>query len=169
MTGAPSCGKTTIYNALEAAGVPVRREPATAYIESRLAAGETLEQICIDQGALQWAILQEGCRLDADRDPQIPYVLDRGAADPLAYCRLYGIDDAPFRAALQSKRYKRILLLDRLPYTPNHVRIEDEATAALLDTYLEEAYRSLGYEITRIPVMPIAERIQAVRDAAAAR
>ena len=59
-------------------------------------------------------------------------------------------------------RYKKVLVLDRLPYAKDQARIEDQETAARLDRELEASYRMLGYEVKRIGVMPVQDRLRLV-------
>jgi len=159
ITGAPSSGKTTIFNVLSAQDFSTRPEPGTLYIESQLAAGRTLDDICSDQSVLQRSILEKAMTMHAETDPASPYFLDRSAVDTIAYCRLYNFDDTYFRECSSQYRFKHVFQLDRLPFSPNHVRIEDDATTALLDQYLQHAYESLGYTVIRVPVMTVEERI----------
>lgn len=158
ITGAPSSGKTTLYHELEARGIPCRPEPGTIVIETRLALGETLNEICSNQHALQRAILDKGLSMAEEIDPSEQWYLDRTAVDTIAYCKLYGIDEQYFIENASRHRYKRVYQLDRLPFVVNHVRFEDDQTAALLDRYLQESYEGLGYDVIRVPVMPIEER-----------
>ncbi len=159
VTGAPSSGKTSILRALALQQYNIRAETGTLYIKAELTAGKTLEQICSDQAALQRAIIDTSVRMDKELDPEERYFLDRGVPDPLAYCKLYDIDNAYFLEQARQWKYQRIFLLDRLPFKPNHVRIENDATAAIIDRYLEEVYRDLGYDVIRVPVMSIDQRM----------
>lgn len=152
VTGAPSSGKTSVMQILAALGFPVRPEPATQLIEELLLSGRTLPDICADQAWLQHAILDRGIQLEEKLDPAKPMFLDRGAVDPRAYCALYGIDPAKMIKRAAEVRYRKVLMLDRLPFVANEIRIEDDATAARLDVLLEKAYRGFGYDVIRIPV-----------------
>ncbi len=98
--------------------------------------------------------------MELEINPNERYFLDRSAADTLAYCRLYGIDDTYFREQVSRKRYKNVFLLDNLPFVKNHVRIEDEEAASKIGTYLEDAYLQLGYDVMHVPALSIDERIE---------
>lgn len=159
ITGAPSSGKTSVVRALKERGMPCLPEPGTLLIESRLATGETLEEICADQSLLQREILEKGLSLQKDIPPDEQYFMDRSPADTIAYCRLYGIDTTYFLEQNQYVRYKNVFILDDLPFEKNHVRIENEQTANLLQQYLQEVYLDLGYTPIHIPRMSIDERV----------
>ena len=55
-----------------------------------------------------------------------------------------------------------MFVLDRLPYAKDQARIEDQQTAARLDRELEAGYRTLGYEIKRIAVMSVQDRLKLI-------
>jgi len=50
-------------------------------------------------------------------------------------------------------------LLDRLPLEKDGARVEDERAAAFLDKQLEADYRSLGYNVERVPAMSVEDRV----------
>lgn len=159
LTGGPSAGKSSVIEELAIRGIPHLPEAGSIYIESRLQLGELLPDICAahNQEALQRNILQTALDLESGVSPTTPHILDRSAADAIGYCKLYGHDREYFIKRLRF-RYKHIFHLERLPFKPNHVRIEDDAMAALLDTYLEEGYQELGYDVIRVPIMSVRER-----------
>jgi predicted ATPase len=56
-------------------------------------------------------------------------------------------------------RYGYVFQLDLLPLAKNDVRIEDSETALSLDALYERIYREAGYDVVRVPVLPVAERM----------
>lgn len=40
------------------------------------------------------------------------------------------------------------------------VRVEDDSKAAQIERWLEQDYESLGYEVIRVPVVSVAERVK---------
>jgi predicted ATPase len=157
VTGPPSSGKTSVILRLEALGHRVRPEAATLYIEQQLkATGRLLADLCAphNQPTLQAGIAALNAALEAEiaHEPNVPHILDRSVVDGLAYCRFYGHDDGPTRAHMLRRYHPTVILLDRLPWQPNHVRCENETMAAALDALYEEVYRDLGYTVRRVPV-----------------
>jgi predicted ATPase len=55
-------------------------------------------------------------------------------------------------------------VLDRFPVQNDDARIEDEVMAGLLDEWLERDYRSLGYGVVRVPVLPPEARLVYVHE-----
>ncbi len=163
LTGAPSAGKTAVIRELQHRSVRCLPEAAEIYIGSRLQLGELLPEICKDKMHLQRSIFQQALVQEQTIATDEHHVFDRSAADALAYCRLYGIDDMYFRDNLKF-RYKHVLQLDRLPLRRNKFRIEDETSAQLLDQYLEQVYRELGYNVIRVPVMSVRNRVSFILD-----
>jgi predicted ATPase len=164
ITGAPSSGKTSVFTEIGALGFPTRPEAATICIEARLQMGETLDQICADQMLLQNAITNKAIDIQDATDTTERCFFDRSAIDTLAYCKLYDLDTEPFLERVSKHRFRDIFLLERLPFIPNAVRIENDGIAALLEQYLEEAYVMLGYDVIRVPVMSIRERTAFILD-----
>ncbi len=52
--------------------------------------------------------------------------------------------------------------LERLPYVQDGVRLGDDDRAERIGQLIFEAYRECGYGITRVPVMPVADRTKFV-------
>jgi predicted ATPase len=63
-------------------------------------------------------------------------------------------------------KYEYVFVFERLPYSDEGVRInnEDDALARHLGEQLEIEYRNLGYEVIRVPVMPVDDRVQFILD-----
>lgn len=161
ITGAPSSGKTSVIDTLELEGHTIMREAASVCIETRLKAGELLEEICHEttQIRLQDEILQKNMEQKELLDPAQRVYFDRCAVDTISYCKLYRLDEERFREAASRYRFKKVFLMERLPFEMNSVRIENDTTAQMLDQYLRESYTSLGYNVIGVPVMSIRERV----------
>ena len=88
--------------------------------------------------------------------------------DSITYYRIAGLDPRTVAEQCFKRRYARVLIFDRLPLVVDHARTEDEATADFLDEWLERDYRALGYEVVRVPVLPLEERVRIVAHAISA-
>lgn len=159
ITGAPSSGKTSVIDALANLGHAVQGEVARAVIERHLKTGKPLAEVRRDAAGLQREMLGEKVALEASMDPAAPVFMDRGMPDSITYYREAGIDTEPAVEASRIFRYRAVFVFDRLPLVQDDVRSEDDATASRLDLELEEDYRALGYDPVRVPVMPVAERV----------
>jgi len=158
VTGAPSSGKTTLVRELEKLGYRVAHEVARAHIEQQMAQGQTLEEVRADKRSFENSILNAKIAIEADLFEDEVIILDRAIPDSIAYFEVAGLDTKGAIEKSPRDRYKKVFLLDRLPYQTDHVRIEDIQTAVSLDQGLEQSYRMLGYDVIRVAVMPIEDR-----------
>jgi len=165
ITGAPSSGKTTLLRTLEQAGYRVIHEVARAVIESELAKGRTLARIRADKRAFENRILDAKIAIEATLDRNDLIFFDRGIPDSIAYFEVAGLYSGPAIAKSPSNHYRKVFLLDQLPYQRDDVRIEERETAAELDHALEKSYKMLGYAVKRIGAMPVKDRLRIVLEA----
>ena len=84
--------------------------------------------------------------------------LDRAVPDSIAYFRFEGLDSSEPEQLSRLVRYCRVFFFDRLQFTRDAVRSENEGSANTLEGLIEVSYRQLGYDLIRVPVMPVAER-----------
>jgi predicted ATPase len=162
VTGAPSSGKTTLVRALERLGYRVVHEVARDYIEAQMREGRTLEQVRADKRSFESYILNAKVALEATLSKDELIVLDRAIPDSIAYFEAAGLDKTEAVEKSPRNQYRKIFLLDRLPYKTDHARIEDKETARKLDKGLEQSYKMLGYNVMRIPVMSIQDRLEII-------
>lgn len=160
ITGAPSSGKTSIIDALAGEGYKIQVEVARAYIEEKLAAGLTLEEIRGPGGVqeMQRQILARKLAMEQAQDPDEIVFMDRGLPDSIAYYRKAGLDVQPVLDAAALFQYRAVFILDRLPVKLDDVRLEDDAAAQQLDEMFEADYTKLGYSVVRVPIIPVTER-----------
>lgn len=164
VTGAPSSGKTVLVRELEKLGYRVVHEVARAYIETQMEQGRALEDIRADKRSFENWILHAKIAIEAELPKDQVIIFDRAIPDSIAYFEVAGLDAKEAIGKSPLNRYKKVFLLDRLPYEVNHARIEDNQIAIRLDQSLEQSYKMLGYEIMRIKVMPIEERVRVIVD-----
>lgn len=157
-TGSPCSGKTSVLHALRAHGFPVRDELARSYFLEELAKGQTLEQICADQLALQRMFVDRGIEGDSQLDPALPYVLDRGPVDAIAHYMHYGFDYAEVMKLANVWRYACVFYFEPLKYQQDAVRVETGEAAKHLDGCFVRAYQELGYHVVTVPLLSIEER-----------
>jgi predicted ATPase len=162
VTGAPSSGKTTVVRELEKLGYRVVHEVARDYIETRMQQGQTLEGIRADKRSFENWILDAKIAIEAELPKDEVIILDRAIPDSIAYFEVAGLDTNVAIQKSPRNRYKKVFLLDQLPYQSDRARIEDTQTAVRLDQGLDQSYTMLGYEIVRVKVMPVRERVKFV-------
>ena len=62
--------------------------------------------------------------------------------------------------ASQKRKYKKIFLLEQLPFQNDYARTEDKKTVQYLSQLLYKSYSDLDYNIIRVPIKPIKERVE---------
>ena len=158
LTGGPCAGKTTLIFELEKRGYSVVPEPARLIIDSKLAAGEVIEQIVTDP---EWliSVVRKALAQYREVPPGETYFFDRSVVDSLAYYALNKkeIDDE-FRAALNEVKFKKVFLLDLIDFVNDEARSETPEQAMILHGLIREGYEREGYEIVEVPVLPVPER-----------
>lgn len=159
LTGAPSCGKTTLIDLLAERGFQTVPEIAHDFIESEMASGRTLEEIFGDRLGLQKELisLQQEAEQDLKAD-QLAF-LDRALGDGVTFGRFVGLDPNDLLRDCFCHRYASVFILDPLPYQVDGIRDVDAPHAAFLDEWLDRDYCALGYEVIRVPVLPPLERL----------
>ncbi|MBP7862785.1 ATP-binding protein [bacterium] len=160
ITGAPCAGKSTVIDELGRLGYSIVVESVREYIESEIEKGRLLEEIRADGKSFQRGLIPRKIEIEESLDPDSLVFFDRAMPDSLTYFRSVGLDPEEILPLCKTRKYAQIFLLDRLPIRTDNVRNEDESTAAQLEAQLEADYKLLGYEIIRVPLMTVEERVQ---------
>lgn len=160
LTGGPCAGKTTTILELEKRGYPILKEAARELIDEMLAQGKLLEVIREDPVWFQQAVLRRKVAMESLVPQDVELFFDRGVPDSIAYYRENGVaEDKELWEASRLFRYKRIFLMDLIDFTQDEARNESPEKAKRLHEGIERAYRELGYDIVRVPVLPVHERV----------
>ena len=166
-TGGPLAGKSTV---LEALGFPYKPETARAYLEHEMRSGKTIEELRGDEASFQRSLVEAKLAVELASPKDRPIAFDRALPDSITYYRLAGLDPTPVLRDCKRVRYAIVLHFDLLPddivaveLRRDPIRTEDVETRRLLDVFLERDYAALGYEVVRVPVLPVRERISLVR------
>ena len=164
IAGALSCGKTTLIDQLAAQGFRTVPEGARLYLETERARGRTTAEIRSNLAALQHGIVDMQLRIEGELRATDVAFLDRAVPDCLAHWRVFGLNPNEILTECFRHRYASVFLLDPLPIQRDGFRPEDEAVAAFTDEWIARDYSSLGYQVVRVPVLPIQERLEFVLD-----
>jgi predicted ATPase len=165
LTGAACCGKTTLIDMLSAGGYNIIPESARLYFDTEIAKGRSLDEMLGNGLALQDSMDELQLEWE-DRCPmETVTFLDRGMPDSLSFYRLFGGNPNLALPRCFHHRYAGVFILDRLPLQRSEqLGPEDEESSRLLDEWLERDYRSLGYAVIRVPVLPPRERLAYLLD-----
>ena len=163
LTGAPSSGKSTLLGEIARAGYMTQIEAARHVIEREIAKGrDLLELRQRDAAAFQHEVLQLKLEWEAELPRDQIVFFDRGIPDSVAYYRHEGIPEDEFLSkAIARAHYRRVFVLDlisRENFILDGARSETWEGAQELDRLLEAAYRELGYDVMRVPALPLSER-----------
>jgi predicted ATPase len=159
ITGAPSCGKTTLINLLADKGFRTAPEGARLYLEREMARGRTMEGIRSNKVNLQRSMKDVQLEIERGLQANDCIFLDRAIPDYLAWYRFFGVNPNEFLQECFLHRYASVFLLDRLPLQHDGLRYKDAALQDFTEEWHTRDYSALGYRITRVPVMPPEERL----------
>ena len=160
ITGGPSSGKTTTVNLLNARGYKTTIEHARHYLDTKRNSGKTVEEVRKHQAEFQLAILDMQIEQEKSLSPDDVIFLDRAIPDALAYYRFLNLpEDETLLEALRTVSYKKIFILDCLPFVKDYARTEDEAAQKKIQALLIEVYESLPFPVIHVPVLQPEERV----------
>lgn len=156
ITGGPSSGKTSIINRLAELGYKTVPEAAEKYIKEEQSKGKSVEEIRANEEDFTRLVFYKKIEAESQIVPEQLTFLDRGLPDTIAYGQvdkydiLYALNDPK----LNANKYKKVFLLDLVPFEKTDVRIEDKAFAERVNQELSDAYVSLGYDVVHVPALP---------------
>jgi predicted ATPase len=161
ITGGPCAGKTTLIREFEADGIRVVHESARVIIERGFAAGKTLDEIRMDPAQFTRDIIALDTA-NLDLHPNLERVFfDRSILDNIAYHTILGLTPSPeLLEAAERANFTKVFLPDLLDYQLDDARNETPEEAARIHAALEEAYREYKIPVVKVPVLPVAERVE---------
>jgi predicted ATPase len=162
ITGAPSCGKTTLIDQLADKGFQTVPEIAHLYIEREMTRGRTIHEILKNRIKLQWIIIDMQLGIEHELQANDVTFLDRALPDCLTFNRFCGLNPNEMLSECFHHRYASVFILDPLPFQENGVRDDDAVMVDYLDEWLTHDYTALGYSVVRVPVLPPEERLEFV-------
>lgn len=159
ITGAPSCGKTTLIDLLAESGFQTVPEIAHQHIESKLASGLTLDEIFKNRIVLQRELIDLQIEAEKGLVAGKLIFLDRALPDSLSFNRFVGRDPNEFLLDCFTHRYASVFILDPLPYDADGIRDFDAPYVEFIDEWITQDYQTLGYDVVRVPVLSPRERL----------
>jgi predicted ATPase len=160
ITGAQSCGKTTMIDQLAEKGYQIVPEAGREYFEREMAKGLTTDEILEDKVTLTCCLKDIQLEIAGGLQPNQVTFLDRALPDCVTFYRITtGLNLNDIVAECFHHRYASVFVLDRLPIQQDGLRIEDVELAVFLDEWLVRDYSALGYHVVRVPVLSIEDRL----------
>ena len=158
ITGAPNSGKSTLIKLLADRGYKTIDEAARIFIDREIARGEELKDIRNNEINFQKKILEIKIKLEKKIPKREIVFWDRGIPDSEAYYKLHGIAlDNYLKKAIENSVYKKIFLLDYLPYQKDYSRIESEEEQIKLHRLLRDVYGKINVPVIEVSKMNSAE------------
>jgi len=162
LTGGPGSGKTSLIDALAAAGYRRSSEVGREIIQEQVAGGGRalpwVDPMRFAEAMLQRELLRYESLVPADG----PIFFDRGVPDVLGYLRVSGLTPTPSMLAAAGRvRYnRRVFILPPWPeiYAQDTERKQDLDEAIRTCDAMRAVYPSLGYELIEVPPGAIAAR-----------
>lgn len=161
VTGAPSCGKTTLIGLLADEGFRTVAEAARQFIERKTSDGRSIDEIHQHGAELQRRILDIKLSVEDALPPADVIFLDDAAPGSVSWYRLFGLDPNTALPHCFHHRYASVFVLDPLPLELDGLRFEDDFTG-ILDDWIERDYTALRYAVVRVPVMTPEARLEYV-------
>jgi predicted ATPase len=155
ITGGPSSGKSDLVERLSERGYKTITETARELIKK----GMNPRKVFSFQLELAKIQLEKEKEYSGDLT-----FFDRSAHDGLFYT-MNGLGYVPKEIAslCSNVRYDVIFFLDLLPFKKDGERIEEnQEEAQIVHNGLRDTYIRLGYNIKRVPVLPIEQRVNFV-------
>lgn len=158
ITGGPSIGKTTVIEILASRGYATVPEAARMIAE---------EEKIKNTDFLPWKnlakfqelVFQRQIELEARAHGETVFI-DRGVVDGVGYCRFGKVPVPEGIYAVGKNRYDKVFLLEPLGiYEEDGIRSRKFEDAEKLHTYVIDAYKEFGYQLTSVPVLPPEERV----------
>jgi len=146
---------------LEKRGYKTTIEHARHYIDTMRTEGETIEEMRSNKRKFQLGVLEMQIEQEAKIQPEDLVFLDRAIPDAMAYYQFLMLDyDEKLLNAVKNTSYKKIFILDRLPFTKDYARTEDANDQKKIHQLIIDVYTSLGFPIVTVPVVPPMERLE---------
>lgn len=156
ITGGPSSGKSTVLGLLAELGYKVIPEAARVLIEEEMAKGKKIEEIRGNEQDFQRRVLKEKIRTENNLLHDFPrqtIFFDRAIPDSIPYFRICGLDPSEVLPVCQRGLYKKVFMMEQLPFEQDGRRTEDHEEVKVLNRLLPKAYKDLDYKIVFVPRM----------------
>ncbi|MEP7006518.1 MAG: AAA family ATPase [Sphingomonas bacterium] len=168
ITGGPGSGKTTLIEALAAAGVVTRPEVGRAIIREEMATGGNALPWADELAFAERMVVREiAAHAEALAAGQT-VVLDRGVPDVVGFLRVSGLPVPPhIDAAARTRRYNRHVFIapywDAI-YTGDAERKQTPPVAEATHAIMAETYQDYSYKLIELPRVPVSERVGFIID-----
>lgn len=166
VTGGPGSGKSTLIRGLADLGFATSSEVGRAIIRDQLATGGSALPWSDPAGFAELMLRWELRSYRVARQAGEATVFDRGLPDVAGYLRLCGLPVPPHvdRAARAFRYHRLVFIAPPWPeiFTQDSERRQTAEEAAATYDAMVETYSDYGYELLRLPLASVAERLRFV-------
>ena len=161
LAGGPCSGKSTLAQALAAAGHHVIPETSRGLLEAGLARGQSAEALRTDPIAWQREIMTRDHALFDALPIDEPVFTDTSVIEDIVFSRRAGLEPGPHLDAwLRTRRYATVFFLDPLDeHEQTEVRMESGDLSRRISDEVRACYAEYGYAPIAVPVGTVAERL----------
>lgn len=163
ITGGPSSGKSTVLEHIEKLGYKVIPEATRSLIDEEKAAGKTIKDIRRDEAEFQRRVLARKIKIESELPRDQLIFFDGAIPSSVAYFETSGLDPQQALSVCQKGQYRKVFLMEQLPFVQDGARTENTETIKELNRLLKKAYEDLGYEVISVPVMSVEERVKFIQ------
>jgi predicted ATPase len=157
ITAGPSAGKSSTIRELSSRGYRTLPEAARVLFDQRISEGDDPADVR-EEPDFHKQVERVDRRIESNLKKDKTFFLDRSLADNIAYRRHFGSPVPDTLLNVCTKQYDYIFLLERLDFSDDEVRSEDEQEASTLHKELRWTYEDLGYDVIDVPVMNVNKR-----------
>jgi predicted ATPase len=152
VTGGPCSGKTTVLRYLEKSGYRVEYEIARLYIDEEMKKGHSLADIRRDEAIFQTKVLCRKIKFEKTLPKREMIFLERGMHDSLAYFSFIGAPiDGKLQKQIEKSTYRKIFVMEMLPYQKDYARTESARDASTLERLLIRSYENAKFAVIKVP------------------
>lgn len=159
ITGGPSSGKTTTLNGIASLGYKTVPELARVYIDEEMSKGRTVQEIRSSELEFQEKVLGMKNEIEYRLNPNELIFFDRGIWDSIPYMKLAGASKESIKKINSKHTYNNIFLLEQVPFNTDYARVESAEKAISISELLFIAYSEKGYNVIKVPIMPVSNRV----------
>lgn len=159
ITGGPSAGKSTTLSGIAFRGHKTIPEAARVFIDDEMSKGKTVQEIRNSELQFQERVLEMKVEIENFLTPSELIFFERGIWDSIPYMELAGATGKNIKDISSKWKYKNVFLLEQVSFKEDYARIENAEIALLINNLLFRTYSDKGYNIIKVPVMPVSDRV----------
>jgi predicted ATPase len=161
ITGTSCSGKTKVIERLNFLGFKTFPEASRIILDNEESKGNSVEKVILNKKDFEEKIITFKVLMEEKADIANLSFFDRSLIDSEAFIRLYDVKNVSIVKKMKYK-YKYVFLLDSLTLKTESKRFENDDQRLELRTHLINAYHNYGYELIKIGIDSIENRVNTI-------